>query len=78
MILSENTFGIEESSDLEFKKKFMIAVDKMLFIVIERIRKIWLHNDFLYNYCTSLKKEEDNVVKVLTDMTNKVSFHLLL
>nr|XP_037876478.1 uncharacterized protein LOC101744633 [Bombyx mori] len=70
--ICQNTFGIEESSDLEFKKKFMIAVDKMLFIVIERIRKIWLHNDFLYNYCTSLKKEEDNVVKVLTDMTNKV------
>ncbi|XP_026729645.1 cytochrome P450 4C1-like [Trichoplusia ni] len=64
-------FGISGFEDKEFIKTYMHAVDKILTIVTQRFQNFWLQSDLIFRL-SGLKKEHDELIKIVNDMSNKV------
>lgn len=63
---------VNTDEDKRLNKQYFHALEEMFHILIERVTKIWLYSDRVYNW-TKLKKKEDELLKVLHNMSNKVT-----
>lgn len=69
--ITVTAFGISGFEDKEFIKTYMHAVDKILTIVTQRFQNFWLQSDLIFKL-SGLKKEHDELIKIVNDMSNKV------
>ncbi|CAK1577858.1 unnamed protein product [Parnassius mnemosyne] len=65
------TMGVDLCDDSIMNSHYVQAVKQILSIMIERLQKYWLHNNFIYSWST-LKKKEDQCLRTLHNMSNKV------
>lgn len=66
------TFG-KRANDEEFYARYMKAADEMMYLVIKRFQKFWLHSDFIHNLLGH-KKHESELLKTVNDISNEVGY----
>ncbi|XP_075986763.1 cytochrome P450 4c21-like [Anticarsia gemmatalis] len=64
-------FGDVDEKDNDFITKYAETVDQVLDIMMERLKKVWLHNEFIFGL-TSIKKKQDNLLKHLDEISYEV------
>ncbi|XP_073990999.1 cytochrome P450 4C1-like isoform X2 [Rhodnius prolixus] len=70
-VICETAMGTEINAQLHHNSNYVQAVTKMCELISERIRKPWLQNNFIY-FLTGKHKQEQKLIKILHDQTNKV------
>ncbi|KAI5645675.1 cytochrome p450 domain-containing protein [Phthorimaea operculella] len=69
-IICLTAMGVDDDEFL-MNDRFMDAVDAMFHVLVERVVRTWMHNDFLYQF-TWLRKKQDGLLRILHDMSNKI------
>ncbi|XP_049880451.1 cytochrome P450 4C1-like [Pectinophora gossypiella] len=67
----ETAFGISPDGETSIDQQFNEACHKLLGIIIRRFLNSLLHFDFIYNW-TSMKREEDKLIKVLHNTSSDI------
>ncbi|CAK1594470.1 unnamed protein product [Parnassius mnemosyne] len=65
------TMGVDIRKNSVLNSQYEQAIEQILNILTERFQKFWLLSDFIYSWST-LKKKEDQCLRILHSMSNKV------
>ncbi|XP_037967630.2 cytochrome P450 4C1 [Plutella xylostella] len=70
-IICRTALGVPKLGENLVTKEYSEAASNMFSIPRQRFVKFWYHNDFLYKR-SSLKRQEEQVAKIVHDMSNEV------
>ncbi|CAG4961543.1 unnamed protein product [Parnassius apollo] len=65
------TMGVDLSKNSVLNNQYEQAIEQILNSLTERYQKFWLHYNFIYIW-SSLKKKDDQCLKILHNMSDKV------
>ncbi|XP_062532222.1 cytochrome P450 4C1-like isoform X1 [Bombyx mori] len=67
--ICQTALGIKMEDHSAVNQQYEQALHDIFAVLTERFQKFWLHYDFVYNR-TKLKEREDQIIKVLHNMSN--------
>ncbi|CAG4967347.1 unnamed protein product [Parnassius apollo] len=65
------TMGVDFRRNSILYSQCEVATEQIFSVIIERLQKFWLHNDFIYSW-SSLKKKQDQCLRILHNISYTV------